>query len=71
MLYTTVRATTEEDNTMGFLETLTIVFIVLKLTEVVAWSWWMVFSPIWVGYAVIFLSAFAVAFMRAVQERRG
>ena len=56
---------------MGFLETLTIVFIVLKLTEVVTWSWWMVFSPIWAGYAVIFLSAFAVAFMRAVQERRG
>ena len=56
---------------MGFLETLTIVFIVLKLTEVVAWSWWMVFSPIWAGYAVIFLAAFAVAFMKAVQERRG
>ena len=56
---------------MGFLETLTIVFIVLKLTEVVAWSWWQVFSPIWVGYAVIFLGAFAVGAMKAVQDRRG
>jgi len=56
---------------MGFLETLTIVFIVLKLTEVVAWSWWMVFSPIWVGYAVIFLGAFVVGIMQAVQHRRG
>lgn len=39
---------------MGFLEVLTIVFIVLKLTEVIAWSWWAVFSPMLVGYAVVF-----------------
>jgi len=31
----------------------------------------MVFSPIWVGYAVIFLGAFAVGAMKAVQDRRG
>ena len=46
---------------MGFLETLTIVFIVLKLTEVVAWSWWMVFSPMLVGYAIIFVGAIIIA----------
>lgn len=40
---------------VGFLEVLTIVFIVLKLTEVIAWSWWAVFSPILIGYAAIFL----------------
>ena len=56
---------------MGFLETLTIVFIVLKLTEVIAWSWWMLFSPMLIGYAVIFLGAFAIAATRAIQERRG
>jgi uncharacterized membrane protein YqjE len=46
---------------MGFLETLTIVFIVLKLTEVIAWSWWAVFSPMLVGYAVIIVLGFIVA----------
>ena len=46
---------------MGFLETLTIVFIVLKLTEVIAWSWWMVFSPMLVGYAIILVGAFIIA----------
>jgi len=46
---------------MGFLETLTIVFIVLKLTEVIAWSWWAVFSPMLVGYAIILVGALIIA----------
>jgi len=60
----------QEDKKMGFLETLTIVFIVLKLTEVIAWSWWAVFSPMWVGYAVIFCGAMIVGAVRAIQEYR-
>jgi len=55
---------------MGFLETLTIVFIVLKLTEVIAWSWWMVFSPMIIGYAIILLGAVIIAATRVIQERR-
>lgn len=31
-----------------FCELLTIVFIVLKLTGVIAWSWLWVLSPIWI-----------------------
>lgn len=30
---------------MGFCEILTIVFIVLKLIGVIAWSWWLVLLP--------------------------
>lgn len=30
---------------MGFTEALTIVFIVLKLMGVIAWSWWLVLLP--------------------------
>lgn len=30
---------------MGLLEILTIVFIVLKLTGIIAWSWWLVLLP--------------------------
>ena len=30
---------------VGFLNLLTIVFIVLKLTEVINWSWWLVLAP--------------------------
>jgi len=55
---------------MGFLETLTLVFIVLKLTEVVAWSWWAVFSPMLVGYAVIFFGAMMIAIVNGIREHR-
>lgn len=34
---------------IGFAGLLTIVFIVLKLTDVIAWSWWWVLSPLWIG----------------------
>jgi len=30
---------------MGVFEVLTIVFVVLKLTRVIAWSWWLVLLP--------------------------
>lgn len=28
------------------------IFVVLKLTHVINWSWWWVFSPWWIGLAV-------------------
>lgn len=34
---------------IGFVGLLTIVLIVLKLTEHIAWSWWWVLSPIWIA----------------------
>jgi len=30
---------------VGFLELLTIVFVVLKALGVISWGWWVVFSP--------------------------
>lgn len=38
---------------IGFCGLLAIVFIVLKLTEVIAWSWIWVLSPIWIPFALI------------------
>ena len=38
---------------IGFVGLLTIVFITLKLTSVIAWSWWWVLSPIWLPFVVI------------------
>lgn len=34
---------------IGFLGLLAIVFITLKLTGVIAWSWLWVLSPLWIG----------------------
>ena len=42
---------------MGLCEVLTLVFVVLKLTDKVAWSWWLVLLPeiiAFVFYIVLF-----------------
>lgn len=40
----------------------TLVFFILKVTEVIAWSWWLVFLPmlIWVGIVVLLLLGFFI-----------
>ena len=40
---------------MGFLSTLTLIFVVLKLTDVIDWSWWWVFSPFWIGIPILLI----------------
>lgn len=40
---------------IGFVGLLTIVFITLKLTGYITWSWVWVLSPIWIMSIVIFL----------------
>lgn len=35
------------------LTVLFLVFLILKLTETITWSWWWVFSPIWAPIAVL------------------
>lgn len=45
---------------VGFAGLLTIVFITLKLTGVIAWSWLWVLSPIWISFA---LAAVIVGFI--------
>jgi hypothetical protein len=51
---------------MGLLEILTIVFVVLKLTDVISWSWWLVLLPeiiavglyiIWIVVASVFIGS--------------
>lgn len=37
----------------GFLGLLTILFIGLKLTGHIAWSWWWVLSPLWIPLAIL------------------
>ena len=37
---------------IGFAGLLTIVFIVLKLTKVINWSWIWVLSPLWISFII-------------------
>ena len=45
---------------IGFCGVLTILFIGLKLTGYIAWSWWWVLSPLWIP-VVLVLSALLIA----------
>jgi hypothetical protein len=39
---------------VGFVGLLTILFIGLKLTNYIDWSWWWVLSPIWITILAVF-----------------
>lgn len=45
---------------IGLPGVLFVVFLVLKLTDVVDWSWWWVTAPLWLP-AAIFIPIFLVA----------
>lgn len=52
---------------VGFLGLLALLFIALKLTGVIAWSWWWVLAPIWIPTVlgvVIFTIVVAVELRR-------
>ncbi len=43
---------------IGFCSMLTILFITLKLCNVIGWSWWWVVSPLWLPVVAILVLAF-------------
>lgn len=61
---------------IGFLGLLTVLFIGLKLTGYIDWSWWWVLSPLWLipaiilgGIGVVFGGAWLVDTYRALRRR--
>lgn len=58
---------------IGFIGLLTIVFVVLKLTNYVTWSWWWVISPVWLSTSLvltILLIVFIVKVSQAVNKEK-
>lgn len=56
---------------LSFLQVLTVVFIVLKAADLIDWSWWVVFAPLWGPPAIVvsivimlFAAGFVVAWLR-------
>ena len=43
---------------MSFTQTLTVLFIGLKLTSFIAWPWVWVLSPIWIPFAIRYFLKF-------------
>lgn len=60
---------TEVSTNMAWSTILTIVFVALKVTDVIDWSWWWVVSPVLIHVA-LFLIAFLVLTWFAYQENK-
>lgn len=47
--------TTSSVSCTGDTGVLTLIFVVLKLCNVIDWSWWWVLCPIWISFTLLFL----------------
>lgn len=54
----------ERSGGIGFCGALTVLFVGLKLTDHIDWSWWWVLSPIWIPLAIlVVIAAVSIAAM--------
>ena len=54
---------------IGFPVLLTLVFMVLKLTHYIDWSWVWVLSPLWLEWLVVTAILFVLALIVLVRQR--
>lgn len=54
-----------------FFGLLTIVFIVLKLCNVIDWSWWWVLAPTWIPIAIVVIIVVIVVIKKKIDKKRG
>lgn len=47
------KSSSSSSSGIGFFGLLAVLFIGLKLTGYIDWSWWWVLAPLWIGWAVI------------------
>ena len=46
------KSSSSSSSGIGFTGLLTVLFVALKLTDTIDWSWWWVLSPLWIGLAL-------------------
>ena len=59
---------TTSSSGIGFSGLLAILFIALKLTGVIAWSWWWVLAPIWILFVIVVLVLIVIGIAIAVNN---
>jgi membrane protein YdbS with pleckstrin-like domain len=55
---------------IGFSGILFIVFLILKLTNVIAWSWWWVTAPLWITIALNILIIISIVLFQFIIHRK-
>lgn len=58
----------KSSNGIGFGTVLFLIFMTLKLTNTIDWSWWWVTSPLWIPLALIILILGIVALVAYLRE---
>ena len=53
---------------IGFVGLLTVAFVVLKLLDIISWSWWWVLSPIWITTAFVLFLLLIVAIFVTLKD---
>ena len=65
------KSSSSSSSGIGFAGLLTIVFVALKLTHYIDWSWWWVVSPIWISLlAVLAFLGIVMIFAIAMESRK-
>jgi hypothetical protein len=54
---------------IGFAGLLTIVFITLKLTNYIDWSWWWVLAPLWIPIVLVILILLGMLWITASKTK--
>jgi len=54
---------------LGLLNSIAIVFIILKLVDVINWSWWYVLSPIMLNIILSIILVIAVVIIKYYRSR--
>lgn len=52
----------------GFCMILFIVFLILKLTNTIDWSWWWVSAPLWIPLCIILLALVILGIITILNE---
>jgi hypothetical protein len=55
-----------EQHGLGFVEALGLLFIMLKLTGVITWSWLWVLCPLWISAAIVIVIGLAIFILSKV-----
>jgi len=54
---------------LGISGVLFIVFLVLKLTKIIDWSWLWVFAPLWIPWGLVFIVFIIAIIMGILREK--
>lgn len=61
---------TASNSGIGFGGLLFIVFLVLKLTGYISWSWWYITMPIWIVPALVIVGAIPYVSYHYIKDRK-